>query len=82
MSKLPHQTLESLISNLKSDTEHYARRKIILAKNQQLIGLGQLNFTLGPIQCEDNYFHFNMLLPRQLMTATMESKCRKKIGAN
>jgi hypothetical protein len=80
MSKSTHQQLEPLIAKLKSDTEHYARRKIILAKQQQLIGLGQLNFILSPIQQEDNYFQFNMLLPRQMMTVTMESQCRKKTG--
>ena len=82
MADTTHQTLESLISKLKSDSTHYARRKIILPERQDLIGLGHLNFILSPIQYENERFHFNMLLPRQLMTMTMESKRRKKTGAS
>ena len=74
-----HQTLEALISKMKSDTTCYARRKIILPKQHDLIGLGQLNFILSPIQYEDDHYHLNMLLPRQLMTVSLKNKRRKKL---
>jgi hypothetical protein len=72
MSKLTYQTFEPLISGLKKDTKQYGRRKIILTEQQELIAIGQLNFIISPIQCGDNRFHFNMLMPRQLMTLTVQ----------
>jgi hypothetical protein len=80
-SNLTRQTIEPLIAKLRSDTKNYARRKIILAEQQELIAIGQLNFILSPVRYESEHFHFNMLLPRQLMMlTTQQSKYAKKRG--
>ncbi|NKB47273.1 MAG: hypothetical protein GKR77_05735 [Legionellales bacterium] len=65
-----NKTLDELMSKLKSDTEHYAQRKIIVPNGQRLIAIGQLSFAMYPIQHTDNQFHMQMLLPRQLMIMT------------